>query len=434
MPLSKRAARLNVGNAIWDTMGNLYDPVTNPDGIYSLGVAENTMMHSEMLEYIHRTINLPAVGLTYGDGGKRLRASMARFLNRHLKPLTPIEPDHIAITNGCGPAIEQSTLMFTDPGESVLLGRPFYTGFIDDITTRTGSLLADVAFGDVDPFAPECVSKYEERLQQVKKEGGRVGSLILCNPHNPLGRCYPKETIIELMKFCQKHQIHLISDEIYALSLFENTVDTNPPPVPFESIFTIDPTGIIDKCLIHVVWGMSKDFGANGIRLGALISQANPDIGQVFKNVGYFSASSSLTDNITANVLDDDEWTDKYIATNQRKLREGFELVTSWANKHGIPYAPGANAAFFLWLDFGVVYRKHHPEVAADRNLDQIIYDALIQNKVFLGAGFRFGAEKPGWFRIVFTQDKAYVEEALARTIKTLEGGGIGGLSLEDRN
>ena len=96
------------------------------------------------------------------------------------------------------------------------------------------------------------------------------------------------------MKFCQKYKIHLISDEIYALSVWQN------PEVPdaftFDSVLSINTSGIIDPALVHVLWGISKvyfaechtrlkpnkfffkDFGANGLRIGCIISQNNTSL------------------------------------------------------------------------------------------------------------------------------------------------------------
>ena len=57
------------------------------------------------------------------------------------------------------------------------------------------------------------------------------------------------------MLFCQKHQIHLISDEIYALSI-SKTGDADS--VTFTSVFSFYTTGLIDDDLLHVLYGMSK--------------------------------------------------------------------------------------------------------------------------------------------------------------------------------
>ena len=52
--------------------------------------------------------------------------------------------------------------------------------------TRVKSI--GVAFGDVDSFSLDAISKYEEALFQARKEGVRTRALFLCSPHNPLGR------------------------------------------------------------------------------------------------------------------------------------------------------------------------------------------------------------------------------------------------------
>ena len=70
------------------------------------------------------------------------------------------------------------------------------------------------------------------------------------------GRCYPRDTLIALMKFCQQHQIHLISDEIYALSVFQNA--SAPDAASFTSVLSLDLNEIIDPRLVHVLWGLSK--------------------------------------------------------------------------------------------------------------------------------------------------------------------------------
>jgi len=71
-----------------------------------------------------------------------------------------------------------------------------------------------------------------------------------------MSRCYPRDAIIEYMRLCQKYQMHLISDEIYAFTTFQTEDITNP--TPFTSLLSIDKNGVIDPKLCHVVYGMSK--------------------------------------------------------------------------------------------------------------------------------------------------------------------------------
>ena len=61
----------------------------------------------------------------------------------------------------------------------------------------------------------------DDYIKELKKEGYQVKAFIHCNPNNPLGDVYGEETTLNLMRVCKEHQIHFISDEIYALSIFE---------------------------------------------------------------------------------------------------------------------------------------------------------------------------------------------------------------------
>ncbi len=71
-----------------------------------------------------------------------------------------------------------------------------------------------------------------------------------------IGRCYTREVLLEYMRLCQKYNLHLISDEIYALSVWDNPRAPDAPK--FTSVLSIDASGIIDPSLVHVLWGMSK--------------------------------------------------------------------------------------------------------------------------------------------------------------------------------
>lgn len=71
------------------------------------------------------------------------------------------------------------------------------------------------------------------------------------------------------MRFCQKHEIHLVSDEIYALSVWDNP---DAPDAPgFTSVLSIKTAGLIDASLVHVLWGMSKVCRAPGPAGGAAL-------------------------------------------------------------------------------------------------------------------------------------------------------------------
>lgn len=107
-------------------------------------------------------------------------------------------------------------------------------------------------FDGVDQFSPKVAEKYEEAMLNAERNGTHVRAMMLCNPHNPLGQCYPKDTIIALMKLCDKYKVHLLSDEIYASSVYE-VPDKNA--VKFTSALSFDTSPYISKDYLHVVYG-----------------------------------------------------------------------------------------------------------------------------------------------------------------------------------
>lgn len=91
---------------------------------------------------------------------------------------------------------------------------------------------------------------------------------MLCNPHNPLGRCYPQEALTEIVKLCARHGIHLLVDEIYAMSVYHIPDDSKAET--FTSILSLDTDRYISPNYVHHLYGMSKDMACGGLRLGCI--------------------------------------------------------------------------------------------------------------------------------------------------------------------
>lgn len=426
---SKRGqSALDLGNKriTWDVISDMWHGQNNPSGILSVGMAENTLLHDTLLEYIHKNFQLSAGHLTYNDGSmgsNALRKAVSHFLNRNFNPFRPVEPCQVLMTNGCSSAIEHLSWTFLNAGEAVLLSMPYYSTFIADISLRPEVVVVPVKMGNVDPLSPEAVDKYEEAAKDFEAHTGKKArAVMLCNPHNPLGRCYPRATVDKLMKLCQSRQMHLISDEIYALSTWNNRVDRDVPFNTFESLLSRDTTNLIDPDLVHVLWGMSKDFGANGLRVGAVISQSNSDFHVAQKCLSLYSFVSSMSDQISTSLLLDDAFTDKYIKMNRDKLSECHEFLTQLLVKHNIDYLRGCNAGFFIWINLGKKYLELHPNMDGQgTELTDLIFQKLLDNKVYVAHGTAYGSETPGWFRVVFSHPLPWLEEAMARIVRAIQ-------------
>ncbi|KAJ5431294.1 Pyridoxal phosphate-dependent transferase major region subdomain 2 [Penicillium cf. griseofulvum] len=385
---------------------------SNPDGIVNLGLAENTLMHAEMEDFINSNLQINAHALTYGDGfsgSHNLKESLCRFMNCQFSPRTPLCPSHLVMTSGVSNALECCAWGLADPGDYFMVGRPYFNAFRTIFGIRPGVRLLEVEFGEVDPFSMAAVQQYERAFTEATSNGLRVKALVLCSPNNPLGRCYPEDVLKEYLKFCSRNGLHVISDEIYALSVWDNP--RVPDATDFKSILSINLEGIIDQSFVHIVWGLSKDFGATGLRIGTLISQSNKLLLEAAEGISLYNIPSGIADHIATSLLLDDSFLTKYIAINRNRLSESYDFATNWLRSHEIPYLE-CNAAFFIWVNLGAVVKD---ATAGD------LLVKLRKEKIYIAAGEHYAAEEAGWFRLVFSHPLNVLEEGLKRIIQSIQ-------------
>ncbi|KAA8645007.1 hypothetical protein EYZ11_010669 [Aspergillus tanneri] len=425
-PRAGRAIELNQG---WKKLNDSvlskpYDPNRYPHGIINLGLAENWLIQKELSEYLMHNFTIdPLYHLTYGQGAAaspHLRKSLAKFINNYFHPYKNVSEYEIIVASGVTSLIDSIAWNTCSDNESIIIPQPLYNGFPTDIRLRSETKLLNASFlwdnhnytlDDV--FDPVMIRKSLDRAWNEKN--GTVRGIVIANPHNPLGRCYSEEALKEIAHFCGEHKIHFISDEIYANSVFDN--DKVSDPTLFTSVLSLNLTDIIDENLVHVMYGMSKDFGASGLRLGVLHSR-NKNMTQAAYGVNLFSWPSYLAQDMWARLLDDETATHNFLNKNSARLADAYRNVTAWLEDKNIMYYQGGNAGLFVWA-------KLLP------NLTSItpgqLVDACRAHGVNIGDGQNFLPEvtETGWFRITFSYPPDMLWLGLQRLEKTLKKLGI---------
>jgi len=243
------------------------------------------------------------------------------------------------------------------------------------------------------------------------------------------GICYPQATLKALMRFCATNSIHLISDEIYALSIFPTPHSSSPtsttPPTPFASLLSI-PTDDIrpaaadhddPKRLFHVEYGLAKDFGAAGLHLGALVT-SNPTVAAAFEAIGLLHAPSGASCAIATQLLSDTAFVDSLLGLSRTRLAENYAAVTRVLDEAGIGYWRGGNAGYFLWVDLSAhlvpTVEGDGREEEGDAEREKELAGRMLRGGVWLNPGQERG-EEPGWFRLIFSHDKEKVLEGVRR-------------------
>ena len=211
------------------------------------------------------------------------------------------------------------------------------------------------------------------------------------------------------MKFCQKHSLHLLSDELYSTSVFDSGEAT---AVPFTSVLSIDPTGIIDPDLVHVEVGFSKDFAASGFRIASLVTH-NKSLLAAIDTINRFFEPSGPTLAIASAMLEDREWTRNFIDASRRRLAAAYKHVTAGLRDMGVPYLSGTNAGFFAWIDLSPYLPT---DLDGEQNAEYALAKKLKAAGVFLNP-CEEKSNQPGWFRLVYSQDADTITQALQRYV-----------------
>jgi 1-aminocyclopropane-1-carboxylate synthase len=196
--LSKRVQDTLLPSPLYESfaraLGNAYHSTKNKNGIISLGIAENTLMYAELAKFLDENMTITPDLFGYSavaPGLPSLREGLLRLYNAEpFNPVIPIIAQNLYFTAGCTALLDQLFWTLCDEGEGVLIGKPLYGGFVNDMKIRSKVKLVAVSLKDHDAFSKEAVARYEEELLKAEENGIRVRALILCTPHNPLGQYY----------------------------------------------------------------------------------------------------------------------------------------------------------------------------------------------------------------------------------------------------
>ena len=176
-------------------LANAYHPIKNPNGIISLGIAENTLMYSELAKFLNNNMTITEDLFGYGansPGVSSLMDGLLRLYNSEtFSPVVRVEPKHVALTSGASGLLDSLFWSLCDEGDGVLIGKPQYGGFANDMSIKAKCKLVAVSLKGIDPFSKDALSRFEEELLKAKNEGTKVRALVLCTPHNPLGQYCP---------------------------------------------------------------------------------------------------------------------------------------------------------------------------------------------------------------------------------------------------
>jgi len=332
--------------------------------------------------------------------GRRWKpSSAAGFLERAVAGV-PLDPERLHCAAGAAAVIELTAFLLGDPGDVVVIPGPAYMAYTPDVGNIPGLERYDLHPAATEDNQPgtEYTLSIGDLDRALEDLGDRFRVLLLTQPNNPTGQVFTPDQLAQLADWCLAHRIHLVVNEIYALSLIDqghpDLATDYPSTSSFESFLPL----LEARRSPYLHWWYAYSH--------------NEDLLKAWANYGAGHMTSNHTQWMLAEIFADHTWTSDYVATNQRRLTESYATVVRTLRTHDVAYAPAAGS-LFVWLNLSHLLTADTED--AELELWQAIYD---ETGILLTSPLGMGGPDRGWVRLVYS---CVSQEELAVAMQRLD-------------
>lgn len=303
----------------------------------------------------------------------------------------------IVMALGVVPSLFATVMAFTQPGDGVIVQPPVYFPFFSAVTTNGRRLIRNPLRLEPGRLGQGRYSMDFDHLERCAAEGARL--LLLCSPHNPVGRVWSRAELSELLRIARRYEMTILSDEIHA--------DLVYPGQQHIALATL--AGDSDKLITAVA--PSKTFNIPGLGLSCLIA---PDPAQrdalkkVFDSLHMGNTNPFSITAFEAAYRGGEAWLDSlliYLAGNR-------DFVSDYLTKH-LPAIRliRPEGTYLLWLDCRELKMN-------DAALNEFFVKLA---RVGMNPGTVFGQGGSGFMRLNIASPRSVIAEALARITQALK-------------
>lgn len=358
-----------------------FDLLSSMDGAISLGVGEPDFVTPWAIREAGITaIEKGFTMYTSNRGILDLRVSITQYLQRFYE-LDYDPHQEILITTGSSEALDLAFRAIIDPGDEVIMTDPHYVAYPVCVSLAGGVPVLVPTFEK---------NNFELMPSDVKKKlTSRTKAILLSYPSNPTGAVMPLELLLEIAEIAIKHDLIIVSDEIYARLAYDS-----------DHICMSSLPGMKDRVIL--IRGFSKAFAMTGWRIG--YAAANPDLIEAMLKVhqytmmcapimGQMAALEALKENNNQDVED-------MLAEYDRRRRV---IVKGFRDMGLSCFEP--KGAFYAF-----------PSIKSTGLTSEEFADALLkEEKVAVVPGSVFGKHGEGYIRCCYATSMPDIEEALKR-------------------
>jgi aspartate aminotransferase len=312
-------------------------------------------------------------------GVPALREAIAEYLKRTRRLETT--PEQVLVAPGCKMALSLVMMALVEPGDEVLYpdpGFPIYPSFTRGLGAKAV------------PFGLEEKNKFQPDVEEIAaKITPRTSVIIFNSPNNPTGTVFSDAALRRLAELAAKHDLWILSDEIYARILFTGE---------YKSIRALP--GMAERTVI--IDGFSKSFAMTGWRLGYAVAEVHVIDAMDLLVLNTFTCAAEFTQVAAIEALRDSTNAVEAMVSEYRKRRDLFVA--------GLNRIPGfrcqaPDGAFYAWVNI------------ADTGLSaEEVQKLLLEEAGVAGiAGAAFGPGGRNYLRFSLVSARNLLEEALER-------------------
>lgn len=229
--------------------------------IYQLNIGQpDIKTPTQALEAV-KNHNIEVLSYSHSAGFESYREKLAGY---YQKSALPIEKEDLIITTGGSEALLFAMGSITDPGDEVIIPEPFYANY-NGFATASGVKIKPIQASIENNFALPPISEFEKLISEKTK------AILICNPGNPTGYLYTKEEVKQLADLALKHDLFIVSDEVYREFAYEGAEHHSIMSLPELSENAI------------MVDSVSKRYSMCGARIGCLASKNKEVIATAMK-------------------------------------------------------------------------------------------------------------------------------------------------------
>lgn len=381
--------RRGTGAFKWNSMYEAKPDVS--DGVIPFSVADMEFQNPQpLLDGMAKYVSQAVYG--YTGPTHAYYESVINYMKRRHN--WDIQKDWIITTPGVVPALNELVKAFSEPGDGVIITRPVYYPFSMAIE-NSGRKLVNVSLINRD-------GHYEMDFEGLEKAAKDPSTklMILCSPHNPVGRVWTEDELRKLASICNSNGVMILSDEIHFDFVFpghkHTVLATLSEEIAQNNIFCTAP---------------SKTFNLGGVQVSNIIIP-NPKLRERYNE--YHKSMGMLALNMFAYKVGElvyntcGDWFEELmqVLDTNRKLVEQY-IATYLPQIKVIPL----EGTYLQWLDCRALGMS-------GKELETFMQEKA---ELFFDEGYIFGEEGDGFERWNLACPTKYIQEGLERLRKAVE-------------